>query len=123
MNLSPLWREVLDGAGHDTIHWSEVGRANASDLEILGWARQQGRAVLTHDLDFSNLLAHEGARAPSVIQLRGNDVMPVAIAKAVVQALTLHEADLSAGAIVTIDLVRARVRLLPLPSVSRGDDH
>jgi predicted nuclease of predicted toxin-antitoxin system len=117
MNLSPLWREALEGAGHDTVHWSKVGRANASDREILVWARQANRAVLTHDLDFSNLLAHEGASAPSVIQLRGNDVMPDAIAKIVVQALAHYEADLSAGAVVTIDLTRVRIRLLPLPPV------
>ena len=63
MNLSPDWTSTLRGAGHDAVHWSEVGRVNAPDDEILRWARDQGRMVLTCDLDFGTMLATSGAMA------------------------------------------------------------
>ena len=42
----------LTSAGHDCVHWSEVGSANASNREILFWARSEGFVVFTHDLEF-----------------------------------------------------------------------
>ncbi len=52
MNLSHKWVEVLTSAGHECVHWAEVGSANASDQEILFWTRSEGFVVFTHDLDF-----------------------------------------------------------------------
>ena len=34
------------------IHWSTIGVANASDEEIMAWAKENGYIVFTHDLDF-----------------------------------------------------------------------
>jgi predicted nuclease of predicted toxin-antitoxin system len=31
MNLSPQWIAVLGSAGHECVHWSEVGSADALD--------------------------------------------------------------------------------------------
>lgn len=65
MNLSPQWVEFLQGHGFDTIHWSTVGNPRASDKTIIEWAREDTRVVLTHDLDFSRVLALTRASGPA----------------------------------------------------------
>ena len=57
MNLSPRWIDLLTEAGFEAAHWSAVGAANASDTEIVGYASAHDYVVLTHDLDFSAILA------------------------------------------------------------------
>mgnify|MGYP003381965787 CR=1 len=34
MNLSPAWVETMKTGGIEAIHWSQVGSADAPDLEI-----------------------------------------------------------------------------------------
>lgn len=114
VNLSPVWVAFLHEAGHDAVHWSDVGALRASDRQIMTWAREHGRTVFTHDLDFAALLAATQARAPSVLQIRAQDTLPDAMGAAVVQALRQFAQVLGEGAIVSVDLSRARVRVLPL---------
>ena len=78
------------------------------------WARHGGYVVFTHDLDFSALLAVTEATGPSVIQVRTQDVLPDAIGSDVARVLRMRAASLEQGAIVSIDKVASRVRLLPL---------
>ncbi len=114
MNLSPMWCEVLRAAGHDAVHWSSIGAANAPDSELLAWARIHERVIFTHDLDFSALLAGSGDAEPSVVQVRMSDSTPASMGALVVHILARFEAELVSGAIVTIDHERGRARVLPL---------
>ena len=75
MNLSPAWVAILQTAGHEAQHWSEIGDARASDPEIMNWARANHVSVLTHDLDFTTILALTRAAGPSVVQVRTQDVL------------------------------------------------
>jgi predicted nuclease of predicted toxin-antitoxin system len=68
----------------------------------------------THDLDFGAILAVTRAAAPSVIQVRAQDVTPEHLTDLVVRALRQHEAILQQGALITIDEARLRSRILPL---------
>jgi predicted nuclease of predicted toxin-antitoxin system len=72
--------------------------------------------VLTHDLDFSAILAATNGEKPSVVQIRADDVSPDAIGSQVVTALLQMATELEAGALLTIDPNRTRLRVLPLPS-------
>ena len=114
MNLAPRWAEFLDQAGMEALHWSHVGKADAADVEIMGYARDNNYWVITHDLDFGAILATSQLDGPSVIQLRANDISPEAIGHHVIQAVKTRKADLEAGALLTIDPVRMRLSLLPL---------
>ncbi|MFZ5512108.1 MAG: DUF5615 family PIN-like protein [Pseudomonadota bacterium] len=114
MNLSPRWVSVLAGAGIEAAHWSTVGAANATDAEIMAYARAQGYVVLTHDLDFSAILAATHGDKPSVVQIRAENVSPDVIGRAVINALQQMGNELDEGALLTIDPNRARLRLLPL---------
>lgn len=113
MNLSPLWVPFLAGEGIDAVHWSAVGRASAADSEILDFAAANGW-VFTHDLDFGALLASLRSNKPSIIQVRAQDVLPAAIGDLVLRAIRACASHLESGALVTVDSLRHRVRLLPI---------
>ena len=57
MNLSPHWVPLLVKAGMQARHWSEVGKPDASDLEIFDYAALNDYVILTYDLDFGAILA------------------------------------------------------------------
>lgn len=114
MNLSPHWVQLLTGAGHEAVHWSEVGAANAPDREIMAWARSNGFIVFTHDLDFGTILASTDAEAPSVFQVRTQDISPQHIGSLVLSAIEQFEERLKQGALVSLDKHRAKARILPL---------
>ena len=76
MNLSPTWQETLTEKGHKAVHWSNVGSPDASDKTLLEWAREHDFVLFTHDLDFGAILAASKANAPSVVQLRMQDITP-----------------------------------------------
>jgi len=114
MNLSPRWAKYLADAGIEAVHWSTLSAPNAPDLEIMAFARVNGYVVLTHDLDFSAILAATHGLKPSVVQIRSGDVSPDTIGKLVVDALQQMKADLNDGALLTIDTHRTRLRVLPL---------
>jgi predicted nuclease of predicted toxin-antitoxin system len=80
----------------------------------MAWALANGHIVFTHDLDFGTILALTHANGPSVLQVRGQDVLPGHMGPVVAAALRQHEAALAAGAIVVVDEKKSRVRVLPL---------
>lgn len=114
MNLSPSWIPVLENHGIEAVHWSNVGKPNATDREIFKVAKQQNFIVFTHDLDFGNILAATGAKGPSVIQVRSEDTTPEALEAIFLGAIQQFKSELMEGAIITIDLERARARILPI---------
>ena len=114
MNLSPEWVQVLQSEGWDSVHWSEIGRPDATDSELMRWAREQGRVVLTHDLDFGAMLAATQATSPSVAQIRTQDVRPESLAPLLILVLRRYENELTEGALLIADRSRSRVRILPL---------
>ena len=114
MNLSPRWVKALAQAGIEAAHWSSLGAANASDTAIMAFARANGYVVLTHDLDFSAILAATQDAKPSVVQIRSEDVSPEAVSGALVDALRQMTGYLEEGALLTVDPTRARLRVLPL---------
>ena len=111
--MSPRWVDYLSSTGHEATHWSSVGPATATDFEIAEYAKQNGLVVMTHDLDFSAILAATRAKEPSVLQIRSGDVSPDAIGFLLTKALEQLEHDLSTGALVTIDPIRTRIKILP----------
>ena len=80
----------------------------------MSWARAEGWVVLTHDLDFGSILAATQAKGPSVAQVRAQDTLPAHLAPVLVPVLARNEQALERGALLVVDEVRARVRLLPL---------
>jgi predicted nuclease of predicted toxin-antitoxin system len=78
------------------------------------WARTHGRVVVTQDLGFGTILEVTGAVAPSVAQLRADDLIDSDTADRVLAALQKVRDPPARGAPGTIDLFRTRIRLLPI---------
>jgi predicted nuclease of predicted toxin-antitoxin system len=114
VNLPPRLAGRLRLSGHEVEHWSEIGKLNATDSEILTWAAENGAVILTCDLDFGAILAASRADSPSVIQIRARDILSDAIEQQVLGVLSILDAELREGAIVSVDFDAARVRILPL---------
>lgn len=114
MNLAPRWVQFLTASGFDAVHWSGLEPGDATDQELMQWALETGRHILISDLDFGAILASSQGRRPSVIELRSDQLAPEIIGSVVISALRKTQAELEAGAIVSVDAARARVRILPL---------
>lgn len=114
MNLSPEWAAVLENDGFDAVHWSQVGSPSAKDHEILFWAKRHGHVVFTHDLDFGTILAATQADAPSVFQIRTQDVSPQGLHDLVKSILGQYATQLESGALISVNMEKSRVRILPI---------
>jgi predicted nuclease of predicted toxin-antitoxin system len=114
MNLSPHWVDRLNVAGLAAVHWSSVGRMDAPDIEIMAHAAKYDYVVLTHDLDFSAILAATQGTKPSVVQIRSDNLSLAAIGEPLIAALRQMTPELEAGALLTVDPGRTRLHLLPL---------
>ncbi|TAE89012.1 MAG: hypothetical protein EAZ81_13215 [Verrucomicrobia bacterium] len=115
MNLPIAWRDMLSFDDCQAIHWSEVGRGNDSDETILSYAQANDFIIVTQDLDFGEILQHTGARGPSVIQVRLENIDPVRCKDAVLAILRAIKKELIEGALVTLSPLKHRMRILPFP--------
>ena len=70
--------------------------------------------MFTNDLDYGTILALTHASKPSVLQVRALSLFPARVGAAVEAAWAQHGEDLVAGALVTVEPGRNRVRVLPL---------
>ncbi len=120
MNVSPALAPAIASHGHDVVHWSQVGAHGATDETILQWAREHRQVLVTHDLDFAAILAATEALGPSVLQLRGFDLLSNETIEAVVEAIRIATPALESGAIVTVHDDRSRIRILPLRERNSG---
>jgi predicted nuclease of predicted toxin-antitoxin system len=114
MNLSPKWTEIFLANDINAIHWSSIGAVDASDEEIITYAKDNGYTVFTHDLDFSSVLAVTHSDKPSIIQIRIGDISPISSAQLIINAIQTASFDIEKGALITIDLNKTRLRILPL---------
>lgn len=115
MNLSPQTVEALHADGLDIIRVSDVMPGTSKDLDILHYARLQGRVIITQDLDFSRLIAIGGYTYPSLVTLRMSTSDPTSITQMLRRVLPQIATSLSEGCAVTIvDDHNIRVRSLPV---------
>ena len=86
----------------------------AGDNEIAVKAIELRRAVLTQDLDFSEIVALSRRTEPSVVQLRLSDSTVDNVNRKLELALPMLEDDVATGVIATVEDFRIRVRSLPI---------
>ena len=72
--------------------------------------------VLTNDLDFAAILAASHPKKPSVAQIRAEDLSPSAFGAQAVATLRQVQPESEAGALLTIEADRTRLRVLPFRS-------
>ena len=76
MGISPKTVTFLQNFGYDAIHLHEMGLDKLPDSDILEKSVNEGSILLTHDLDFGELLSRSGAKMPSVIIFRLRNMSP-----------------------------------------------
>jgi predicted nuclease of predicted toxin-antitoxin system len=114
MGVSATVVRELRTAGHDAIHLEELGLRTLSDIDIFHMARDQGRVVLTFDLDFADIAVATDASLPSVIVFRLRFGRSKRVLERISAVLTSAAPALERGAFVVVDETRIRIRLLPL---------
>lgn len=114
MGISSKTVDFLRGLGHEVTHLHEESLDELSDPLILEKARQEGRVLLTSDLDFSELVAASRAKLPSVILFRLKDMRPEHVNRYLAGILERDASALNQGAVISVAEGRIRVRLLPI---------
>lgn len=114
MNIPIKYAHLLEQKGFEVLRWPDVGRPNATDSEIMEYARENGFVVVTYDLDFSTILAVTHDLKPSIVQIRATLLHAKEIVDLVIAAMLQNKDNLISGAILTIDSKKARFRMLPL---------
>lgn len=104
----------LRNAGHDAVHLREEGLQRISDLEIFSKATQEGRVILTFDLDFGEIVALSRSSRTSVILFRVKDASAPHIIQRLSAVLPACADALAAGAVILVEDHRYRIRRLPI---------
>ncbi|HPA44903.1 MAG TPA: DUF5615 family PIN-like protein [bacterium] len=114
MGVSISTVRALRQEGHDTVHLTDEGLQRIPDPEILEKARQEGRTVLTFNLDFGDLLASGLTESPSVIVFRLHDKTPSSVTLKLIDLIHQRAEDILKGAVVVVEDARYRLRRLPI---------
>ena len=114
VNVSRHVVESLRSRGLDITRVPEIMDGRSPDSEVVSAARRLGAVLFSFDQDFSAILAISGLTAPSLINLRVTDVDAERLARAISAVVRATEADLLAGAVVTLDDAGVRVHRLPV---------
>jgi predicted nuclease of predicted toxin-antitoxin system len=93
---------------------STRGLDRLPDHAILAKARDERRILLTHDLDFSEIVALSGASLPSVVSFRLRNMHPDRVNRYLQAIINQHAKMLARGAIISVSEGRIRMRPLPL---------
>ena len=100
-------RKALSDAGHEVV-WAGDWPTDPGDEEILDRAHQEARILITLDKDFGELAIVHGRLHSGLIRLVGlSTAQQASISVAV---LAKYGRELEAGAIITVDATRVRVR-------------
>ena len=114
MGISPRTVAFLRGLGHDAVHLEEQNLGRLPDSDILQKARDEDRVLLTHDLDFGQLMAASGAELPSVVIFRLLDMRPRQVNVYLDILVNEYQAALEEGAIASVHEGQIRLRSLPI---------
>jgi predicted nuclease of predicted toxin-antitoxin system len=100
-------RDALAQAGHDVV-WAGDWPDDPGDAEILARAHEAQRVVVTLDKDFGELAIVR--RQPHTGIVRMADLSVTRQAETCLQLLTAYADDIAAGAIITAEPGRVRIR-------------
>ena len=100
--------------GHNAIHLRDQGLHRLPNGDIFTKAAQEQRVILTWDLDFAEILALSGPHTVSAVIFRLMNTRSTNVIRRLERVLAESAQDLEAGAIISVEESRHRVRLLPL---------
>jgi len=114
MVISPKSAAHLRRLGHDAVHLFDLRLEHLSDQEIVEKARSERRVLLTHDLDFGEIMAAGGGRLPSVVTFRLRKMQPDNVNRSLDAVIADHQDALEQGVLISVTETLIRVRRLPV---------
>jgi len=108
MGISPKTVAFLKELGYEAVHAHSLGIDKWTDQDILEKAHKEKYILLTHDLDFGELLAASGGRFPSV------NMHPEQANRNLKAVITQQHKALQEGALISVTEGQIRIRLLPV---------
>lgn len=109
-NLSPQHATALRATGYDACAAVEVGLSGATDEQILQFAVEAGRVVVTLDADFANVIRFPPGRTLGVVRLKVHPPTERRISEAIRRSLELLQDTDIAGCLVVVDDHKIRIR-------------
>jgi predicted nuclease of predicted toxin-antitoxin system len=109
-NLSPQHAVELRTEGHDAIAVLEVGLSGATDEQVLRFAVQNGRVLVTLDADFANVMRFPPERTLGVVRLKVHPATEERIRQAIRRALLFLQNIDIAGRLAVVDEHKIRIR-------------
>ncbi len=112
MPLSPILAVWLTTKGHDAVHVVNLGLARASDSEIIDYAIQERRVIITADLDYPRLLALQSSKRNGLILFRGGNYSAREMVERIERMLQTVSIEDLPNSIIIIEKKRIRRRRL-----------
>ena len=100
-------RETIAAAGHE-VEWVGDWETDPGDAEILDYAARTNSVLVTLDKDFGELAVVRGVSHAGIIRIVGFRARDQATA--CTRAIERYAAELTAGALVTVEPSRVRIR-------------
>ena len=112
VNLSNEIVDYLIEQGHDAVYSAAILSRRSPDTDIVAWAAEEERIVLTQDLGIAAIILNLGRQGPSLVTLRLGNVPTQTMIDALASHLADLEEPLSQGALATIDEKGSRAHIL-----------
>jgi predicted nuclease of predicted toxin-antitoxin system len=109
-NLSPSLAAMFEAAGHDAHSVVQQFLGGQPDQRVIDVCSREQRALITLDLDFSNILTYPPANYPGIIVFRLPDQSHVTVEAAIRRVLDLLPQESLAGTLWIVEERRIRIR-------------
>ena len=109
-NVHPAVAEFLCAHGHDTVTVWDQRMEGRPDADLAAACRTEARALITLDLDFSNILVYRPEDYAGLVVLRVADQSRAALLEVLERALPALEHESLVGRLWIVDERRVRVR-------------
>jgi len=109
-NLSRHLKPLVSSLGHDVATAADEGLLGQPDTRVAERAGDEGRILLTLDVEFADLRKYPPGTHPGVILFRPRTYGPLAVNRFVAQFVREENLELLAGCIAIVEPQRIRVR-------------
>ena len=114
MGVGMMVVDWLNARGHQAIHLREQGLERLPNGEIFNKAVDEGRVVLTFDLDFGEIAASTSGPRASVIVFRLHNTRVANVIDRLEAVLAESSPALEGGVVITVEESRHRIRRFPI---------
>jgi predicted nuclease of predicted toxin-antitoxin system len=109
-NLSPLHASELRTEGYDAVAVLDVGLSGATDEQVLHFAVENGRVLVTLDADFANVMRFPPEQTLGILRLKVHPATEDRIREALHRALVFLQNIDIAGRLAVVDKDKIRIR-------------